>query len=363
MHVTMPETVLRMLTSDACASIRYQSLRLWGGAPAALKSARSALANSEDAGVLLGRASRAEGGVRFQAVHGATNLHWENILPMLLDRGLDSGFASFDRVARSLFACFDQSEFPMSHCFHEFVRIVLTPFLLMAGYREHELMDYCLARLELVSGFCARMDFDLYAEQGMYRGIPKPFRGRPVIRPELYQNGMFQLPMIYDLYAYGVIYGEVAPEIRRRIEQVLAYVLSGPYQRLVSGYGLLREGSGHYYAMGWDAILPASLPMNTCEDGALSARVLHRMELLAGFPIAVRSEWFQRHLALLMTYQTDEGLFVLPKAALREKEGYWVLGSHMGLGENRRKKQALPLEGTFRAHRLLSRMNQTLRLA
>jgi len=286
--------------------------------------------------------------IRFQNVHGATNQQTENILPMLLDRGLDNTFPEVDEICGPILKNCFIPQFPDTHCFHWFPPIILVPLLLWAGYRDKALLDWYHWRLDLVSGFCKKMDFDIFAEDGTYKGIPKPFWDRRVIRPCLYQNGAIQLPMIYDLYGYRAMYGEASPEERDKINTVLGYIMSGPYQQIPRGYGLLRESPSHYYAMGWDAVLPR------CKDGSLTAQALHRMELLSKFPCAVRSPWFQENLALVMACRREDGRFLLPKAALQEKESVWVLGGHMGLGENRRKKDWSILVGTFRVYRMLA---------
>ena len=122
------------------------------------------------------------------------------------------------------------------------------------------------------------------------------------------------------------------------------------YQAFPFGYGILREPDrrNRYHAMGWDCVLPLI-------TDTLTAPVLHRMELLAAFPIAWESQWFQKGLALLDLYQDETGMYVLPKTALWEKEACWLLGNHMGLGENRRKKEWNMIEGTFRVLRMKNR--------
>ena len=48
-------------------------------------------------------------------------------------------------------------------------------------------------------------------------------------------------------------------------------------------------------------------------------------------------------------------MWLLPAAHLREAEGYYVSGHHMGLGENRRRRAWREIESTFRMltiHRL-----------
>ena len=55
-------------------------------------------------------------------------------------------------------------------------------------------------------------------------------------------------------------------------------------------------------------------------------------------------------------YVDENGIYHFPKEFLTEKDSCWILGCHMGLGESRRKKNALELEGTFRAIMLINRI-------
>jgi hypothetical protein len=73
------------------------------------------------------------------------------------------------------------------------------------------------------------------------------------------------------------------------------------------------------------------------------------MELGARFAAARQSEWFQQGLATLSSYRTSRGTYRFPSNLLAEKTGYYIYsGSHMGIGENRRSRQAMELGSTFR---------------
>jgi len=73
------------------------------------------------------------------------------------------------------------------------------------------------------------------------------------------------------------------------------------------------------------------------------------MGLLSNFEVATKSEWFLQALKIVERYKDDNGLYHFPKNYLTEKDSCWILGNHMGVGENRRNKNALIHEGTFRA--------------
>lgn len=48
-------------------------------------------------------------------------------------------------------------------------------------------------------------------------------------------------------------------------------------------------------------------------------------------------------------FETDQGTYIFPKRYLTDNKstGYWVHGSRMGLGENRRHRQWREIESTF----------------
>jgi hypothetical protein len=100
--------------------------------------------------------------------------------------------------------------------------------------------------------------------------------------------------------------------------------------------------------MGWSVHLPGY-------DGLAFDRSMHahmfvqRLELMAHFPRARRSAWFSRCLEHLHSFRTAEGTYRFPACYLREgSSGYWVQGAYMRLEGNRRARQSLNLDSTFR---------------
>lgn len=350
---TVSENILHILLDNTNASIRYQTLTYF--VPDAKKSelshARSALENDTHVRQKLETADKVVANFSFNHVHGATNGQLENILPMLLDRGLDRTFPAFDDVFSKVPSILQARDYCGVDDYHVFADIVLVPFLLVAGYRDTSTVSFYKRRLSLTSEFCGHMDFDIFGDQSGYKSIPKTFRDRKVIRPELYENGEYLYPLIYDLYAHAAMYPSLDDVEQAQVNSVINYILSEQYQHFPFGYGILIEPDRRYryHAMGWDCVLPHM-------SDELTAPILHRMELLAAFPIARQSKWFQAGLNLLGSYRNDNGMYLLPKAALQEKEACWLLGNHMGLDENRRKKDWQLIEGMFRTYRLIYRL-------
>lgn len=85
---------------------------------------------------------------------------------------------------------------------------------------------------------------------------------------------------------------------------------------------------------------------------------LLKIVLLATFPYIISTEWFASAMKQLYKYVDENGIYHFPKEFLTEKDSCWILGSHMGLGENRRKKNALEIEGTFRAILLFNKVEK-----
>jgi len=84
--------------------------------------------------------------------------------------------------------------------------------------------------------------------------------------------------------------------------------------------------------------------------------ILLKADLLGTFPQVKTSKWFTTVVEQLQQYADENGICHFSKEFLTEKDSNWILGCHMGLGENRRKKAALEIEGTFRATALLNKL-------
>jgi len=123
---------------------------------------------------------------------------------------------------------------------------------------------------------------------------------------------------------------------------ILFIYLDSRFQAIKDGYGILADKK-RYWAMGWDP-----KPTDLRKDYRCNP-ILLKLDLLGRFSVAANSEWFTQALKLINEYTDESGIYHFPKSFLTEKDSNWILGSHMGLGENRRRKDALTIEGTFRA--------------
>ena len=118
------------------------------------------------------------------------------------------------------------------------------------------------------------------------------------------------------------------------------------YDMIVSKrYGLAKYGS-RYYVLGWAAHLPG---YSSKPEGREFAELLLTLELMAKFPVVHETEWFQRSLKYLRTFETDLGTYIFPRGWLSEKKtSYWVGGTRMMFDERKGNRHALECESTFR---------------
>jgi hypothetical protein len=215
-----------------------------------------------------------------------------------------------------------------------------------AGYGGDEVVRTCLAeRLHKMLELAQPDLYDIYIDHDTFGDCPAAFRKRPLVNPEFNDK----LPGIWDIYGLAH-YPQtlIDAETANKIETVVAYVLHPNYQSLHEGYGYMRSGPRRYWSMGWSVHLPGY-------DGFEFSRPIHahmfvqRVELMAYFRVARQSQWFQNSLRHLEEYCTKEGRYRFPSRYLREQpSGYWVQGAYMRLEENRRSRQSLELDSTFR---------------
>jgi len=179
-------------------------------------------------------------------------------------------------------------------------------------------------------------------DPGGYTDIPKPFRGKPLISPEITPDGEFTLPCIHDLYAFSAVPAAMrSSATTRKVNQLVRYILDDTYQALPLGYGILRAGKRRYYAMGWSGHLPGYRGFDFGDHEA--AYLVQRVELMAHFPIAAKHRWFADCLDHLDSFRTESGAWLLPRKYLKEdRVGYWLTGARMGLEDPCRRRPNKP---------------------
>ena len=279
----------------------------------------------------------------YKEYHGATIYAAENSINMLIDMGYSYGvgFNEFDKMLERMVQELKAKKIDGNHVLRYLPHIVIIPFLLRAGVRESWMIEFVKDRIDVIYSFVKQKNYDIYDDIRRYKAIPKNFWGRPIIRPELYEQGQIMLPLEYDIYGFASMYTELEKEYKRKIDEVIIYIMDRKFREIVDGYGVLSDRK-NYWALGWDP-KPTDLEKEYCYNP-----LLLKMELISKFEVAIKSEWFLQALNKIEAYKGENGLYHYPKNYLTEKDSCWILGNHMGVGENRRNRNALVYEGIFR---------------
>jgi hypothetical protein len=291
---------------------------------------------------------------------------FENAATKLCDLGLRAGMAPLDErmapfrrwldeqaqaiadIAQVSYASVETREATRSALdrgIRWFEAILVAARLAWLGYPDQSLR-LCLARrLETLYALAATGNHDIYIDQDTFGDYPNnPFRKRRFVDPCF--NGI--LPSIHDVYALAHYPEDMLDEsTQHKIDVVVAYILHPDYQALEDGYGVMRAGPRRYFSMGWSVHLPGYDGFDL--DDWRAGMLVQRVELMAHFPAAATHRWFRESVAHLEGFRTDEGTYRFPARHLQESPGgYWVSGAYMRLEENRRARQSLTLDSTFR---------------
>ena len=336
---------LEWLLAQGGPAIRYRTAReLFGKPPADISGLAEELLQSSLVTMWLDRLSPSK---ELNQLHSSKVTAYENAMGKLTQLGCHSGMLALDERTQPFRDWLGIENNSTEFDWTPFMRMVVGSFLIAAGYhQEPAIQGYLQHRLDLLWRFTREMDFDIYTDRAQYPDIPKGFRDKPLVKPELYAAGEEQFPTIYDVYALAHYPVHLRSEdIQQKIDAVIEYVLHPNYQAFPEGYGLMRAGKRRYYAIGWSVHLPRyPKAVQKISENLL----IQRLVLMSNFRAARKHSWFRENIAWLENYRTDQGTYIFPRPNLQERpNGYWVTGAYMGLEENRRIKIAIELESTF----------------
>ncbi len=293
------------------------------------------------------------------ALHGMKPTCLENVIPRLLERGLRAGIPVFDEKMARFRQYVDN---PLAHQALDnpahatveggravFIATVLASYFMRGGYAYDEVMQFVQRRVVSLSRLAAQKTYDIHLTEAQLTGLPKQWAGKPIINPDMAPtSGTTPLPLIHDLFAFAYLPAECFTDsMRRQLDDIVAYVTDERYRGFPPGYGYLWSEANRRtcYGCGWNLDLPDLYTDNPYQH----RKIVQRLELLAHFPAARQSAWFQEGMRLLETYRTARGAYCFPATFLAEmKTGYYVGGEYMGLEDNRGAAKTLELESTFR---------------
>lgn len=292
----------------------------------------------------------------FNGVHGSRDTCFENALGKLSLFGVRHGMGDLDRRCEPYIRLLANSS-TRQNVMTVLYQTIVASLLAMAGYcTKATVREWLVQRLETIYSFVRDRQYGIYLDKSKFKNIPSAFRNYPIVDPDLYGDGRFALPWIYDMFAFSVLFGYTSDRsVKEKIEKIVAYVLDQQYQQLPDGYGVVLTGKNHYNVMGWNVWLPGfdKLHMGDFERGCL----VQRLELMSRFPNTLDSPWLKSSIKQLEQYRTDGSRYAFPRHYIKERRNsYFVTGAHMGLGENRHRRSACEIESTFWMMKITSNM-------
>lgn len=297
-------------------------------------------------------------------VHGGPDRCLENVLGKLAEFGLRTGMPGdagrdLDMHVLALAPIFRwksdwRRDLLFQNAWETLVKSVFAWGLLRLGQEPDVAMsDFLLGHLDNCHKIARDQVYDIYADETELTGLPKAWAGKPIMKQEVMHD--YWLPYIHDLYIFAHLpSGFLHESGLHKLEELVGYILDPRFQALHEGYGYawIKERRT-CYGWGWSPHLPGynGFEFNRPYHAGM---LVQRLELMAHFPVARSSAWFRGCLEHLDEFRTLRETYLFPGNYLRESEGYYVSGYHMGLGESRRSKNGLEVESTFRMLKIRS---------
>ncbi|MFW9843470.1 MAG: hypothetical protein ACFFEV_02725 [Candidatus Thorarchaeota archaeon] len=284
----------------------------------------------------------------FNNIHSSRIDAFENVMGKLVQLGLRAGLQPFDTKTLPFRVWLTDNVGTVPEKPHAiFLRTVIASFLAYAGYGSTKpVNDQMLDRLQSLYEFAKDPDFsNIFVDKSTYKGVPKNSEYR-LVNPDVYPEQRFQLPWIHDIRGLASSRSIMDNKKQRyKLNKIVELVLTEEYQNLPWSYGLAKYGS-RYYVIGWAAHLPG---YSRKAEGREFAELLLTLEFIAKFPIAHNSDWFNRSMEYLESFETESGTYIFPRGWLSEKKtSYWVGGTRMMLDERKGNPHAIECESTFR---------------
>lgn len=236
-----------------------------------------------------------------------------------------------------------------------FDHIIIGNMLTLLGVQNEAIERFMRLSLDEMAWFARAGRYDIYcsaAERASLKGMPKIWKDRPVIRPDLLHAHGYCYPLAYDFVGLHALYGWQDADTSGKIDAILAYLATDAFHAAIAdGYGLLCTAGAKCHTMGWDPKYPGWYDVDACLQSNAAPRLLFFAQAIARYPGGRSTRWFADVLNRLEAYRTESGTYCFPAAWLKESTGYAVLGSHVSFGENRRKRNWAEIESTF--YRLL----------
>lgn len=276
-------------------------------------------------------------------VHNGTDTCFENAMHKLLSYGVNESDDRRIREVNAFILKILENKHDNKYFFDSVNATILASWLAGMGYTGKIVTGILKERVDAVYSFVKKKDYNIYTDPKGYPAIPKARAMHPLVKPEAYENNVWRLPTIHDIFAYIQLSGIVKDEqVQQKIDVILEYIFDERYQRLYNGYGLMLVPPNKYYSMGWSMHLCRYFENGQTDNSA----IVWQMALMSNFMKARETEWFKNNLEYLGSFEKD-GLYEFPASLLREeKNRYYVLGYHMGLGETKKNKLRIKLEST-----------------
>ena len=280
----------------------------------------------------------------------------DQFFPRLMDLGFRAGMGIFDKKMEPVRELYSY----LLSAYYSWV-IMISRYFFMAGYCFEEVINAVKQRINLLYPAAKERIFDIYQDKGKLPKTSKNWENQGIIKDDLNPYLKIKpLPLFYDIAAMAYFPKQyLNPDLEKKFEIIIEYILDPQFQKLPEGYGLLWVKSRRiYHSCGWNPTLP--FYQDYPRPGQYNKnRLLYYVNLMSHFKLAQKTQWFIDCLKYLEQYQAEDGTFLFPKELLHQKyvPEAFLNESNLKLKRKERTEMINRIASTLYIYKIYQRIN------
>lgn len=249
----------------------------------------------------------------YALVHNCYDNCYERFMPYLIKIGLKAGISEFD-VKTSCMR--DVYKFLIGTGWSHVYGLIIILNMLKAGYYYDDMLGYMTTRvIDKIHKTAELKSFDIYETDTSKIRQPNKWSEKLILK-DIHNCEIGELPLPTEYHISGIInlYNYVNDnETKKKINDVIEYILHPQYQRLHGDYGWHWSGKTYHASS-------AGINLPLYDDFELSGHqkwtFLWILELMSYSPVACKSEWMKKCVNYLETFKTERATYIFPEDLL-----------------------------------------------
>jgi len=237
-------------------------------------------------------------------IHNCYEDCYEMFMRFFINIGFRKGIPVFDEKVKYMREVY---QYLMANDMYHWNIVIM--LMMDTGYYYDDMLDGANRFLNKIHETAKRKCFDIYETDPSkirHTKLPKIWKDALIMKDiHVSKEDELPLPNIYDIwYILGIYKFTDDESIKRKIDDIIEYILHPEYQKLQGDYGYGWCNGKAYYALTPGVTLPLY------EGNGFS---INTFDLISRSPVAAKSKWYRDCIGYLEQFRTERDTYILPE--------------------------------------------------